>query len=267
MKTSPIVRSKRPIWFVGFVFILSLMVVSCSVLTSLSQSSRGSSDPDKQSGSQEQVLASEDEEEGASGESGEGESGDRDDGDGEDEDSEIADLTLPVCPEKPTEFILDIAHTWDFSPNRDLEQMRVDGQTAASAFCPLTVSGSTVIMEDCRIPYTTSGFVQTDEGPCDIHASGVAIISADEPYCKKGEIVITFIESVDTDAMSVGALNCPGYSGPFFTYFPYSLTTRAFHIQSGGDTQYEDADPDISLQFRYHKEWTLHSEIFFSDDE
>ncbi|NQS90835.1 MAG: hypothetical protein HQ574_00365, partial [Chloroflexi bacterium] len=191
----------------------------------------------------------------------ESEEGDSIDDYNPDNPGDVSSLAL-VCPKDPTEFVLFLSHTWDFSPNRDLEKMRVDGQTAPFVSCPLTVQGSKVTMKDCFFPITNTGFILTDDGSCDISASGDAILSADEPYCENGKVIITFIESIDPDATTNGAMNCPNKSQPYIPFYPPSITTRTFDIAVGGHTQTEDMNPDLSNQFKYHKEWTLFSKDF-----
>jgi hypothetical protein len=124
---------------------LSLAISGCSILGAAPDPV----DPDYEYTSQEQAL----------------ESGD---------DIERAAL---VCPKDMTKFALFPAHTWDFSPSRDLELMKINGQTEALSPCPFSVAGSTVIMEECHVPITNTGFIQTDDGPCDITASGMAFVS------------------------------------------------------------------------------------------
>jgi len=163
-----------------------------------------------------------------------------------------------VCPKDPSEFVLFLSHTWDFSPNRDVEKMQVNGQTGPSSPCQLTIAGSTVLMEQCRVPITNTGFIQTDDGPCDISASGTALISIENAYCEDGKVTMTIVETIDPDSGS-GSMNCPNQSQPYFPFYPYSGTTRTFTIQVGGSIKTEDMNPDLSNQFKYYKEWTLHA--------
>ena len=163
-----------------------------------------------------------------------------------------------ACPSEVTEFTLFVSHTWDFSTNRDLEKMRVNGQTNPSSPCPFSVVGSTVIMEECRVPITNNGFIQSDAGPCDISSSGTALISIDDASCDGGVITMTFEESIDPDSGS-GAMNCPDISQPYFPFFPFSRTTRSFHIMVGGTDAAESVNPDLSGQFMYNKTWSVYS--------
>lgn len=160
------------------------------------------------------------------------------------------------CPEELTDFVLFVSHNWNFSPNRELDKMKVEGQTAASSPCNFSVAGETVIMEVCSVPITNTGFIQTDDGPCDITASGAALISVADAYCKDGVITLTIVEELDSESGS-GAMNCPNRSQEYFPFFPYSLTTRDFQIKIGGADAAETADPDLSGQFMYNKHWSV----------
>jgi hypothetical protein len=164
-----------------------------------------------------------------------------------------------ACPSKTEEFVLFLSHTWDFSPNRDLELMKVNGQTAGSSPCPFSVTGSTVIMEECHVSITNTGFIQTDAGQCDISASGEALVSIEGASCTDGVITMTITETINPDT-GTGAMNCPETSQPYFPFYPFSSTTRDFHIQIGGAETSDSADPDLSGQFKYNKTWTVHGE-------
>jgi hypothetical protein len=174
------------------------------------------------------------------------------------DDSGLEPVAL-ACPDQVTEFVLFLSHNWDFSPNRELDKMRVSGQTAASSPCPFSVAGSTVVMEECQVPITNNGFIQTDSGPCDITSSGQAQVSIEDASCKDGVITMTIVETINPDLGS-GAMNCPGMSEPYFPFFPFSRTTRSFQIKVGGSEASESVDPDLSGQFMYNKTWTVHAE-------
>lgn len=220
----------------------SLIIGGCSILGVPDDPS----DPDGQLTSQGQALESGD---------GEGDTPLDDPGD-------VSSAAL-ACPNEMTEFVLFATHSWDFSPGRELELMKVNGQTAASSPCPFSVAGSTVIMEDCSVPITNTGFIQTDAGPCDITASGVALITIEDAYCEGGVITMTIVETINADTGS-GSMNCPETSQPYFPTFPFSRTTREFHIQVGGAEASESVDPDLSGQFMYNKTWSIHSETMQS---
>lgn len=219
---------------------LSLLISGCGILTG----GNPSPDPDGNLTSQEQALGS---------------------GDGDaplDNPGDVSSVAL-ACPAEMTEFGLFLSHTWDFSPNRELDKMKVEGQTGPSSPCLFSVAGSTVIMEECHVPITNTGFIQTDDGPCDISASGEALVSIEDASCTDGVITMTIVESINPD-VGTGAMNCPNTSQAYFPFFPFSRTTRDFHIQVGGVEAAESADPDLTGQFQYQKSWTVHSEALIS---
>lgn len=238
---------KRPYLILVFIIItcLSMIVAGCSVLQNVSQPAGGDEDDF------ETIDLS-------------GEDGESDDSDGDfsPDDSELPLSAYGICPPNPMAMVLIVNHTWDFSPNRDLEKMKVDGKTAPFAACPLSVHGSQVTMEDCIFPFTSTGYVNTDAGQCDITASGDAILSVEWAVCEDGKITLTIIETIDTNTETSGAMNCPNKSQPYIPFYPYSGTTRTFDIVVGGFEQSEDMDPDLSGQFKYHKEWVLQSTDF-----
>lgn len=166
------------------------------------------------------------------------------------------------CPADPIKVSMFVHHTWNFSPNRETEQMSVDGRTGALASCTLTVDGSQVNMGDCLIPITNSGYVKTDDGMCDVTTSGFARISLEEGFCRDGVITLTLTENLDTEEGYEGAMNCPNTSQPYIPFFPPSITTREYPLQTGGMSATESMDPDLTNQFRYSKEWTLISDAF-----
>lgn len=164
------------------------------------------------------------------------------------------------CPAEPMEINMFLHHTWNFAPNRQTEMMSADGRTGTLADCSLVVHRDKVSMEDCVIPFDNSGYLESDQGRCNINAHGFALISLEDGFCKDGVITLTFSEILDSDQGYGGTLNCPGFSSPYIPFYPPSLTTREFHIQQGGMSATETMDPDLSGQFRYSKEWTLVSE-------
>jgi hypothetical protein len=224
---------------IKFLPILSIMIILCLILSGCGILGVGSSgdDSDSQYTSQGQALEGDDSSVPPSDETG------------------LEPVSLS-CPEEVTEFFLFATHSWNFSPNRELDKMKVEGQTISSSACQFSVAGEIVIMEDCFVPITNTGFIQTDDGPCDITASGQAIISVEDAYCDAGTITLTIVETIDPDSGS-GAMNCPNKSQEYFPFFPYSLTTREFPIKIGGADATESMDPDLSNQFMYNKHWSV----------
>ena len=236
---SSTISQNKVFLFLAILLCVSLIIGGCGILQTTPDPDQG----DGQLTSQEQALES-------------GDDAPLDDP------GDVSSAAL-ACPKDMTDFVLFATHTWDFSPARELVLMKVDGQTAASSPCPFSVAGNTVIMEECRVPITNTGFIQTDAGPCDITASGTALISIEDASCEKGVITMTIVETIDPDSGS-GAMNCPETSQPYFPTFPFSRTTRDFHIQVGGAEASESADPDLSGQFMYNKTWSIHTESMIS---
>ncbi|MFO7943399.1 MAG: hypothetical protein R6U51_03765 [Anaerolineales bacterium] len=179
--------------------------------------------------------------------------------DGEDQ-TGAGDDVPPVslsCPAEPMEISMFVHHTWNFSPNRDTEMMSVEGSTGLLAGCSLTVVRDKVTMEDCVVPFTNHGNLETDEGKCDIKANGFAVIVLEDGICEDGVITLTLSETLDPDEEYGGSMNCPNISQPYIPFYPPSITTREFQIQVGGMSATETVDPDLSGQFQYSKEWTL----------
>ncbi len=161
------------------------------------------------------------------------------------------------CPGRPTEFFLEISHSWDFSPNRDLQSMRVDGTVDPPFRCPLTIDGSQVIIEPCQVPFSCTGFLETDAGTCDITVAGFAELTFEDASCSQGVVTMTIVETLDTEAETTGTMDCPNISQPYIPFYPYSRSVESFQITPQGFLQEENADPDISNQFRYQKVWRL----------
>jgi hypothetical protein len=241
----PISTKKTMLYFVVTLLALSaLALYGCSALKGA-----GPASPDSGEDVFEEIDLSGASEEADTGEEGSDQSGS----------SEDIPTVMGICPKDPMAFVLFLSHTWNFSPNRQLESMKVDGQTEPSSPCPFTVAGSTVLMEQCRVPITNTGFIKGDDGTCQISTSGAALISIEDASCKDGVITMTIVEAIDPDAGS-GTMTCPKVTEPYFPFYPLSRTTRSFTIQVGGDIQTEVVDPDLTGQFMYMKEWTIHGE-------
>ncbi len=249
MKFHSVLHLRKPFFHAFFLFLIfSLIFGACSVLAE---------SPGVEEGA-ESVPGEESEDQGTGGKEGDPVSDPA--GGGQSASEGEIPPAWAHCPAEAMEISMFIHHIWNFSPNRDAEQMSVDGSTGPLANCSLTVHKGNVSMEDCIIPITNTGFVQTDDGKCDITSSGFAVISLEEGFCQDGVITLTISEVLDPDAGYDGAMNCPNISQPYLPFYPPSLTTREFHIQQGGMSATESMNPDLSGQFKYDKEWTLVSE-------
>jgi hypothetical protein len=184
-----------------------------------------------------------------------------------DESSENTDpdelgLAQIKCPEDATPYKLQLNHTFDFSPNRQTDQMQVTGHTSENAWCLVNVDGIKVEAEDCIVDFDFNGFVQGDDGKCDILGSSTALISIDGE-CMPGvkgaefaEIYLTITETGNPDAMGGGTLDCPNYSGPYIGFYPPSFYIATFLVTDTPDYD-TDNGPDLTGQFEYQKKYTL----------
>jgi len=223
------------------ILIFAVLLTSCSIISTSGEGSEGESlPPDEEEPSSENLTSQEQA---------------LDSGD----DIPLEPLVDGLCPKEGREmtgFFL-IVHSWDFSPNRDLEMMKVTGQTAEVSMCPMKLVGNKFSAKPCSVPFNNSGFIKTDDGMCDITASGSALVEFEDGYCKDGVVTVTIVENLDADAAYNGAMNCPNISQPYGPTYPPSRTTVSFKVDSSGSTASESLDPDLTNQFKYDKKWTL----------
>jgi hypothetical protein len=233
-----------------------LLLASCSPLTSVLRGA-GGQDQGEQGGQQ----AAQPSQQGAVGQSG-------DNGPGSDEEdvgnAEVIPPVAGVCPQEPQQAILFINHTFDWSPNRDKSIAEIKGHTGASEPCPLTIKGSKVTAAPCKVSYSNSGDVHGTSGDCKMQGQGQAEVTI-EGSCSEGVVTLTIME-VPADEKPNAALSCPNKVTPYLPYYPPSLTTRTFVLQVGGDEAFEDADPDVTNQFAYHKTWSLSVESLLNPE-
>jgi hypothetical protein len=203
---------------------------------------------------------------GAPGQEGQAEppdGGQADDGSQASEDNPLADGGGPppavaACPSKAQQAVLFISHTFDWSPNRDKSVAEINGQTDASAPCPLTIEGHKVTAGPCRVSYSNTGVIHGSDGDCQVQGQGQAEVMI-EGSCDQGKLTLTITET-SADESPGAMMTCPNQTSPYVTYYPPSLTTRTFQIQVGGADASEDVDPDLTNQFSYHKTWSLRVE-------
>ncbi len=157
-----------------------------------------------------------------------------------------------ACPAEPVEFLLTLVHSWTFSPAGQTQVMQITGNTTSGASCFMTVNRENVQAEDCLIPYSITGNMAA--GQCEVDGESTALITI-TGSCADGVITLTITETQNPDAGLGGALNCPGYSGQYVTFYPPSMTTRSFIITSAGEVQTEDGGDMAG--FQYQKSWTL----------
>ncbi|MCJ7823638.1 MAG: hypothetical protein MUP44_01930 [Anaerolineales bacterium] len=167
-----------------------------------------------------------------------------------------------LCPEQEIPYKLQFNHTFDFSPNRQTEIMRVTGQTTADAWCLVFISGTSVQADDCIVGYDYTGYIQGSDAKCDVSGSSTALISI-EGECMPGvqgsefaEIYLTIMETENPDGDISGALNCPGHSGTYIGFYPPTFFIATFPVT---DTAAYDTDPgpDLTGQFEFSKNYSL----------
>lgn len=178
--------------------------------------------------------------------------------DNEGQSGEGPEPAAAACPNKPQQAFLFISHTFDWSPNRDKSVAEINGQTEASAPCPVTIDGDKVTAGPCMVSYSNTGVVHGSDGDCQVQGQGQAEVDI-EGSCQQGVVTLTITE-FPADESPGATLTCPGKTTPYVTYYPPSLTTRTFQIQVGGADASEDANPDLTNQFSYHKTWSLRIE-------
>jgi hypothetical protein len=170
------------------------------------------------------------------------------------------------CPKDTVEYKLEINHTFNFSPGRLTEKMKIDGQTSSDAWCLVTVKGTKLQAEDCIVDYNFKGYFIGDDGTrCDISGASTALISF-SGECLKGKsdianIYLEITETGDPATDAVGTLNCPGYNPfAFGGFYPPSYFIANFPVGSGA---YSDSDPgpDLTGQFEYTKKYTLRDSL------
>jgi hypothetical protein len=161
-----------------------------------------------------------------------------------------------ACPQGPRQAFLFISHTFDWAPNRDKSVAEIQGQTEASSPCPFTINGNKITAAPCLVPYNNSGVIHGSDGDCQVQGQGNAEITI-EGSCSGGELTLTITE-FPADETPNATMSCPTKVTPYLTYYPPSMTTRTIMLQvGGGEDLVEDANPDMTNQFSYHKTWAL----------
>ena len=158
-----------------------------------------------------------------------------------------------ACPSESTRFVLATQHSWSFSPAGQTQIMQIDGTTTGPG-CDIYVAGDVATGEDCAVDFTNTGVIHGDSGDCQIDGVGRGILSF-EGTCQDGRITLTITEIHDPDTEMGGTMNCPGFSSPYATFYPPSMTTVTFMIDSAGSTANESLN-DIT-GFNYNKTWVL----------
>jgi hypothetical protein len=227
--------------------VLALTVAACAsgqrTLTQVDQQLEGGDT----SAGENQASDGEGSDQGAEGEDG---------GEGEGSGGEDFGLVQLTCPKGPVPVKLEVAHNFNYSPNRETEVYSVNATTKPGSWCLLTIAGSNVTAEPCNFSYHYEGFLRGEELVCQIAGDGRAALEV-TGQCKNGQVKLTLSEHSDDEGFS-GKMNCPG--APAVDYalaYPLSQTIATFAIQQGGYTVTEREDPDHTGQFSYFKSWKL----------
>ena len=160
------------------------------------------------------------------------------------------------CPSEPLSGKLEISHTFDWSPNRDIENIFIQGSTDEGVWCLITLDGNQVEVDECVITYSNNGYFKGDNGDCTVSGTGTAAVEV-TGSCRDGQINLEISEYID-EAELGAAMICPGgFTQPYPTFYPFTLKEVTFFIQLEGSTVTESVEVDISQSFSYNKSWTV----------
>ncbi len=249
----------RPLQFMILSIGLSFVITGCGVLQGLGQTLGNSAGDESSYTEQEQALESDEWEDFE----GIDLSGD------DDSDEGIPSEPMPdnQCPKPGTSIdgYIEIEHTWDWSLNREVEKMKIDGKTEADSLCPITISSNTMFAQYCLVPITNTGFIKTEKGvKCGVNSSGWAVVKFEDGICDNGIVHVTILESMEAENANTGSMICPGYTAPYGVYFPFTRTDVEFGLNTSGVVHFtEEANPDPTETFKYEKSWTLFLKCFF----
>jgi hypothetical protein len=174
---------------------------------------------------------------------------------GENNQKEIDPVAL-TCPMEPLSGKLEINHSFDWSPNRDTENILVQGSTDEGVWCLVTVTGGKVVVDECVITYSNNGYFKGNNGECTVLGTGTAAVEV-TGSCKDGQLNLEISEYIDEAELGV-SMTCPGgFSQPYPTFYPFTLKEATFFIQVEGSTVTERVAEDLSHSYSYNKSWTL----------
>jgi len=75
-------------------------------------------------------------------------------------------LVQLTCPKGPVPVKLEIARTFNTSPNREPDVYSVNATLNPGCWCMLTIAGSKVTAEPCNFTYHSEGFLTGEEFVC-----------------------------------------------------------------------------------------------------
>ncbi len=168
----------------------------------------------------------------------------------------VVDSLALTCPTEPLSGKLEISHSFDWSPNRDTENIFVQGSTDEGVWCLVTVTGGKVEVDECVVTYSNNGYFKGDNGECNVLGTGKAAVEV-TGSCTEGQINLEISEYID-EAELGATMTCPGgFSQPYPTFYPFTLKEATFIIQKEGSTVIESVEEDLSHSYSYIKSWTL----------
>ena len=154
-------------------------------------------------------------------------------------------------------FRIRSTHTFNWSPGRATDQILVNGNTMMGAVCFVGTGTTEENPQQCRLPYSNSGHIQTDAGKCDVSGRSQALLEV-IASCNKGKYLLDITEYQDPDAGIGGKMDCPQipFTQPHATYYPGTISRVTFPTSQQSYTANEPG-PDVSGSFEYAKSWEI----------
>jgi hypothetical protein len=158
---------------------------------------------------------------------------------------------------EPAIFSIRSAHTFNWSPGRVTDKMLVNGNTTKGEICFVGTDTTEENPQQCRLPYSNSGYIQTDAGRCDLSGKSQALLEV-VVSCSQGNYLLDITEYQDPDAGVGGKMDCPQipFTQPHATYYPGTISRISFPTSQLSYTANESG-PDLSGSFEYAKSWNI----------
>jgi hypothetical protein len=83
---------------------------------------------------------------------------------------------LIAFPKGPVPVKLEVAHNFNYSPNRETDVYSVNATTRPGSWCLLTIAGSKVTAEPCSFSYHCEDFLTGEVRVCPIAGDGRAAL-------------------------------------------------------------------------------------------
>jgi hypothetical protein len=154
-------------------------------------------------------------------------------------------------------FRIRSTHTFNWSPGRVTDQILVNGNTTMGAVCFVGTGTTEENPQQCRLPYSNTGHIQTDAGRCDVSGKSQALLEV-IASCSKDNYLLDITEYQDPDAGVSGKMDCPQipFTQPHATYYPGTISRITFPTSQQTHTANESG-PDVSGSFEYAKSWEI----------